>query len=198
LFSCFHCIISVLALFYLLKKLSNSLQKGDYVGQHVHIYINRHSTVMFVVEKRSRSTLSKASTMKTLAVACFLAVVGIASCQNYQCLNCNSTLNSMCGDPLTTANNQSLITQALTCTATNGASCIKYNYASGGASTVIRQCGAAGTPSACIGGTVWGYGGSTCNCYGNYCNAGRPSVVPTMFTSTFLVAVAFMLAKLGA
>jgi len=134
--------------------------------------------------------------MRSLAIVCVLALAGCVSCQTTtSCLNCNSTANSLCADPLSSANQQALIAAGLVCPAN---ACQKQAYSGGGPSIVVRSC-SNGNINSCIGATIAGYGGYQCNCYGtNYCNAARPTVVPAMFTATLLFAAALMLAKFSA
>jgi len=132
--------------------------------------------------------------MRSLAIVCVLALAGCVSCQS--CLNCNSTATPMCADPMTSANQQTLITGGFTCSAN---ACQKQSYQAGGPTIVIRSCSNGNQINTCITANLFGYGGSQCNCYGsNYCNAARPTVVPAMFTATLLFAAALMLAKFSA
>jgi hypothetical protein len=133
--------------------------------------------------------------MKTLAVICFLAVVGFASCQTtVTCINCNSTTSSQCADPYTSANNQTLISNGATCT---GVACQILRVTSGGTTVVSRSCLYVAYPNYCGAAGLPGVSATVCTCFSsNYCNGARPSVVPGIVTAAFLAAVALVLIKI--
>jgi len=148
---------------------------------------------LLIVEKRA--VRQSPSTMNTLAVVCFLAVVGSASCQ-IQCYNCNSTTAPACGDPFT--GGSALQSSGQTC---NAGACSKTSVTSGSSTIVTRSCVQGGSPAACISASLFGYGGgSACTCNsGNYCNAAQPSVVPSVLTAAAtIVTVVALLVNLGA
>jgi len=133
--------------------------------------------------------------MNTLAVVCFLAVVGCANCQ-ISCYSCNSTLTPSCADPFSSGT--SLQTSGNTC---SGGACYKTVAQAGSSTVVTRSCVSGGAPAVCSPSlNIFGYGGTACACNsGNYCNAARPSVVPgALSAATVVVSVALLLVKLGA